>query len=146
MTHISAVVALALGINFFSGLNSQTYEFDSLVLSGMTSSRADAAALDRTMLALEKANVESQSVRFLCNDGLYASASQKYLSQGPYFVDWDLDKTILDSQIEFIFVCDYTKEEINYYLDSGWDDLFFLSSGHTNQKSETLFNSLMKRE
>lgn len=146
IAYIAAVVTLALGVNFISGLRSQTYEFESIVLSGMTSSREDAPALDNTMLALEKANIESQGVRFLCTDGLYASATQEYLSRGPYFVDWDLDESVLDPQIQFIFVCDYTQKEINYYLDSGWDDLFFLSSGHTNQESKPLYNALMKRE
>ena len=146
IAYISAVVTLALGVNFISGLKSQTYDFESLVLYGMTSSRGDAPALDKTMLAFEKASIESQSVRFLCNDGLYASATQEYLSRGPYFVDWGLDESVLDPQVQFIFVCDYTQKEVNYYLDSGWDDLFFLSSGHTNQEGEPLYNSLMKRE
>lgn len=146
IAYIAAVVIFALGVNFINGLRSQTFEFESLVLSGMTSSREDAPALDKTMLALEKSNIESQSVRFLCNDGLYASATQRYLSRGPYFVDWDLDEGVLDPQIQFIFVCDYTQSEIDNYLNFGWEDLFTLSSGHKNQKNEPLYNALMKRE
>ncbi len=146
IAYIASVVILALGVNFISGLKSQTFEFESLVLSGMTSAREDAPALDKTMLALEKANIASQSVRFLCNDGLYASATQEYLSRGPYFVDWDLDEGVLDPGIQFIFVCDYTQSEIGNYLNFGWEDLFTLSSGHKNQKNEPLYNALMKRE
>jgi hypothetical protein len=146
LTYISIVVALALGVNFVEVVKSQTFEFKSLVLNGMTSSRGDARALDETMLAIEKANLEKQSVRFLCGDGLYASASQTYLSQGPLFVDWNLDKITLDSQTRLIFVCDYTQDAIDQYLKSGWDEIFILPSGHTNQKNERLSNALMKRE
>ena len=146
LTYISIVVTLALGVNFVEEVKSQTFEFKSLVLNGMTSSRGDARALDETMLAMEKANLEKQSVRFLCGDGLYASASQTYLSQGPLFVDWNLDKSPLDSQTRLIFVCDYTQDAIDQYLKSGWDEIFILPSGHTNQKNERLSNALMKRE
>jgi hypothetical protein len=146
ISYIAAVVTLALGVNFITGLKSQNYDFESRVLSGMTSSRQDAPALDKTMLALEKSNVESQSVLFLCTDGLYASATQEYLSRGPYFVDWNLDASIIEPQIQFIFLCDYTQNEVNYYLESGWEDLFLLASDHRNQKSEPLYNALMKRE
>jgi hypothetical protein len=144
--YISIVVILALSVNFSEALKSQTYEFRSLVLDGMTSSRGDAPALDETMLAIERADLETQSVRFLCGDGLYASASQIYLSQGPLFVDWNLDKSPLDSQVRLIFVCDYTQDAIDQYLKSGWDEIFILPSGHTNQKNERLSNALMKRE
>jgi len=145
LAYISMVVILALGVNFIGELKSQTYEFKSLILSGMTSSREDARELDDTLLAFQEVSIESQSVRFLCTDGLYASATQKYLSQGPFFVDWGLDNSPLDSQTRLIFVCDYTREAIGYYLNSGWDKFFILSSGHTNQKGESLFNALMKR-
>ena len=144
--YISIVVILALSVNFSEALKSQTYEFRSLVLDGMTSSRGDAHALDETMLAIERANLETRSVRFLCGDGLYASASQIYLSQGPLFVDWNLDKSPLDSQVRLIFVCDYTQDAINQYLKSGWDEIFILPSGHTNQINERLSNALMKRK
>lgn len=146
LAYISIVVTLSLGVNFAQGLRSQTYEFESVVLSGMTSSREDASELDETMLAIEKIGIESQSVQFLCTDGLYASATQSYLSQGPLFVDWGLDKSPLGTHTRLIFVCDYTQDAINQYLESGWDDFFVLSSGHINQKNEQLFNALMKRE
>lgn len=58
----------------------------------------------------------------------------------------DLDEIVLNSQIEFIFVCDYTQKEVNYYLDSGWDDLALLSIGHKNQESKPLSDLIMKRE
>jgi hypothetical protein len=60
LAYISIVVTLSLGVNFTQGLRSQTYEFKSLVLSGMTSSREDAPELDKTMLAIEKTGIESQ--------------------------------------------------------------------------------------
>ncbi len=83
IAYVSTEVTFAPRVNFISGLNSQAYDFKSLIPSGMASSRRDAVAPDKSMLVLENVGIESQSVRFLCNDGLYASATREYSSRGP---------------------------------------------------------------
>lgn len=143
---ITVIITIVLSLQFLKNFNSQSYEFQSTVLKGMSSSRQDALQLDTTMLALENATITKRGVQFLCTDGLYASATQHYLSDRPMFVDWGIDSKSMINDSHVIFICDYTQSAVDRYMSEDWKVIFLEPSGHTNYRSEPLFNALIRRD
>lgn len=133
-------------LGYIKNSSSQSFEFDSKILKGMTSSRADARQLDSTLLHLQKEYPGVGQVKFLCTDGLYAAAIQRYMNEDYMFVDWGLESTKIEAMTKSVFVCDYTKMQIDGFRGNGWNVVFEMPSGHLNHRRDQLNNALLKRD
>ena len=141
----SAALTLVLSVQFSSNLLNQNFEFNSKLLRGMTSERTDSPNIDRTLIALEQLDSTDTKIRFLCTDGLYAAASQHFMSQDFMYVDWGLGLSPVDESTKMIFVCNYTQEQIRVLSNQGWQLQFNISNGHLNYEGVILRNALFKR-
>jgi hypothetical protein len=141
----SAALTLVLSVQFSSNLLNQNFEFNSKLLRGMTSERTDSPNIDRTLIALEQLDSTETKIRFLCTDGLYAAASQHFMSEDFMYVDWGLGLSPVNESTKMIFVCNYTQEQIRVLSNQGWQLQFNISNGHLNYEGVTLRNALFKR-
>lgn len=141
----SAALTLVLSVQFSSNLLNQNFEFNSKLLRGMTSERSDSPNIDRTLIALEQLDSTETKIRFLCTDGLYAAASQHFMSEDFMYVDWGLGLSPVNESTKMIFVCNYTQEQIRVLSNQGWQLQFNISNGHLNYEGVTLRNALFKR-
>lgn len=141
----SAALTLVLSVQFFSNLSNQNFEFYSKLLRGMTSERTDSPNIDRTLIALEQLDSTEMKIRFLCTDGLYAAASQHFMSEDFMYVDWGLGLSPVNESTRMIFVCNYTQEQIRVLSTQGWKLQFNISNGHLNYEGVILRNALFKR-
>ena len=143
---IFGILTTVSTLGYIKNSSSQTFEFDSKILKGMTSSRADASQLDLTLLQLQKDYPGVDQIKFLCTDGLYAAATQRYVSEDYMFVDWGLESTKIEAMTKSVFVCDYTKMQIEDFRQNGWNIVFELPSGHLNHRRDQLNNALLERD
>lgn len=141
----SAALTLVLSVQFSSNLLNQNFEFNSKLLRGMTSERTDSPNIDRTLIALEQLDSTETKIRFLCTDGLYAAASQHFMSEDFMYVDWGLGLSPVNESTRMIFVCNYTQEQIRVLSNQGWQLQFNISNGHLNYEGVILRNALFKR-
>jgi len=141
----SAALTLVLSVQFSSNLLNQNFEFNSKLLRSMTSERTDSPNIDRTLIALEQLDSTDTKIRFLCTDGLYAAASQHFMSEDFMFVDWGLGLSPVNESTKMIFVCNYTQEQIRVLSNQGWQLQFNISNGHLNYEGVILRNALFKR-
>jgi hypothetical protein len=51
---------------------------------------------------------------------MYAGANKRFLSNDPMFVNWGLDRKLPMIESSSIFLCNKTRNEIDYYLTSGY--------------------------
>ena len=141
----SAALTLVLSVQFSSNLLNQNFEFNSKLLRGMTSERTDSPNIDRTLIALEQLDSTETKIRFLCTDGLYAAASQHFMSEDFMYVDWGLGLSPVNESTRMLFVCNYTQEQIRVLSIQGWQLQFNISNGHLNYEGVILRNALFKR-
>jgi len=93
--------------------------YSNIAMTGLLGSPTSVIELDSKMGFLEK-NADDNSVGFDCIHGMYAGAGEHFLSNDPMFVNWGLERKIPIIQSSSIYVCNKTRNEINFYKSLGF--------------------------
>jgi hypothetical protein len=142
---MSTAIGLILCLQLNNMADRQIFQFKSVLLNGMSSERVDSTYIDKTLIALEDLDTSRDKIRFLCTDGLYAAASQKYMSVDLMYVDWGLGLSPIRNSNKLLFVCNYTQKQIEAYTDKGWQISFNIANGLVNSQNVILRNALLER-
>lgn len=142
---MSTAIGLILCLQLNNMADRQIFQFKSVLLNGMSSERVDSPYIDKTLIALEDLDTSKDKIRFLCTDGLYAAASQNYMSVDLMYVDWGLGLSPIRNSNKLLFVCNYTQKQIEAYVDKGWQTSFNIANGLVNSQNVILRNALLER-
>ena len=95
-------------------------EYTNIAMQGLLGSPKDVPNIDQEMKFLED-YATTRLIGFDCQDGMYAGAGKRYLSNDPMYVNWGPERIYAFRDSSAIFGCKKNEEELQRYLSYGFD-------------------------